>query len=162
MAREIVTDELWALIEPILPPPKPRRFRYPGRKPIDNRATLTGILFVLRTGIPWEDLPKEMGCGSGMTCWRRLRDWQQAGVWDDIHQVLLNKLHEADKIDWSRTVVDSSSVRAVLGGADRAEPYGSREKRHEAPHPRGRQRYSAGEDAHGGQCPRCHPTDSSG
>ena len=87
MAREIVTDELWTLIEPILPPPKRRRFRYPGRKAVENRAALTGIVFVLRSGIPWEDLPKEMGCGCGMTCWRRLRDWQEAGVWDDIHQV---------------------------------------------------------------------------
>lgn len=116
MAREIVTDELWGLIEPLLPPAKPRRFRFPGRKPVENRAALTGIVFVLRTGIPWEDLPKEMGCGCGMTCWRRLRDWQEAGVWDDIHQLLLNKLHAADKLDWSRTAADSSSVRAVFGG----------------------------------------------
>lgn len=116
MAREILSDELWSLIEPILPPPKPRRFRFPGRKPVEHRAALTGILFVLRTGIPWEDLPKEMGCGCGMTCWRRLRDWQEAGVWDDIHQVLLNKLREGDKIDWSCMIVDSSSVRAVFGG----------------------------------------------
>jgi transposase len=116
MAKEIVPDDLWALIEPILPHPK-RRFRYPGRKPVDNRRALTGILFVLRTGIPWEDLPQEMGCGSGMTCWRRLRDWQEAGVWIDLHHVLLNQLRQADKIDWSRTVVDSSSVRAVFGGS---------------------------------------------
>lgn len=115
MAKEIVPDDLWALIEPILPRSK-RRFRYPGRKPVDNRRTLTGILFVLRTGIPWEDLPQELGCGSGMTCWRRLRDWQEAGVWIDLHHVLLNHLRQADKIDWSRTVVDSSSVRAVFGG----------------------------------------------
>jgi len=57
-----------------------------------------------------------MGCGCGMTCWRRLRDWQEAGVWDDIHHMLLNRLREADKIDWSRAVVDSASVRAVFGG----------------------------------------------
>ena len=116
MARPILDDKLWKLIEPLLPPPKPRRFRYPGRKPVENRAALTGILFVLRTGIGWEYLPKEMGCGSGMTCWRRLRDWQQAGVWDRIHRVLLNRLRQADKIDFSRAVVDSASVRAVLGG----------------------------------------------
>jgi len=116
MAREMVRDDLWGLIEPILPPPKPRRFRYPGRKPVENRAALTGIIFVLRTGIPWEDLPKEMGCGCGMTCWRRLRDWHEAGVWDDIHHVLLNHLREADRLDWSRVAVDSSSVRAVFGG----------------------------------------------
>ena len=100
MAREILSDELWSLIEPILPPPKPRRFRFPGRKPVEHRTALTGIRFVLRTGIPWEDLPKEMGCGCGMTCWRRLRDWQEAGVWDDIHQVLFNKLREGDTIEF--------------------------------------------------------------
>jgi len=77
---------------------------------------LTGILFVLKTGIPWEDLPQEMGCGCGMTCWRRLRDWQEAGVWQDIHHLLLNRLRESDQIDWSRAVVDSASVRAVFGG----------------------------------------------
>ena len=116
MARPILDDKLWKLIEPLLPPPKPRRFRYPGRKPVENRAALTGILFVLRTGIGWEYLPQEMDCGSGMTCWRRLRDWQAAGVWDRIHQVLLDKLRQGDQLDWSRAAVDSASVRAV-GGA---------------------------------------------
>ncbi|VWD55184.1 Insertion element IS402 [Burkholderia lata] len=84
MAKPILDDELWSLIQPLLPPPKPRRTRYPGRKPLDDRAVLTGILFVLQSGIPWEMLPQEMGCGSGMSCWRRLRDWQQAGVWDRL------------------------------------------------------------------------------
>lgn len=116
MAKPILDDALWALIEPHLPPPRPRRFKYPGRKPLDRRKVLTGIFFVLRTGIPWELLPKEMGCGSGMTCWRYLRDLQAAGVWQKIHEVLLAKLHGADQIDWSRAVVDSSSVRAVFGG----------------------------------------------
>ena len=116
MSRELVSDELWELIEPILPPPKRRRHRYPGRKPFDRRRVLTGILFVLRSGIPWEMLPQEMGCGSGMTCWRYLRDWQRKGVWQRIHKLLLAKLREADSIDWSRAVVDSASVRAVFGG----------------------------------------------
>jgi len=120
MAKPILDDRLWKLIQPLLPPPKPRRFRYPGRKPVENRAALTGILFVLRTGIGWEYLPQEMGCGSGMTCWRRLRDWQAAGVWDKIHRVLLNKLRRADQIDWSRAAVDSASVRAVGGAKKRA------------------------------------------
>jgi transposase len=120
MAKQLLDDDLWNLIEPILPPPKRRRFRYPGRKPISHRQTLDGILFVLKTGIPWEYLPLEMGCGSGMTCWRRLRDWQRRGVWQRLHNLLLNKLREADKIDWSRAVVDSTSVRAVFGGRRRA------------------------------------------
>ena len=115
MARPILDDKLWEIIEPIIPKKK-RRFRYPGRKPISDRDALTGILFVLKTGIGWEYLPQEMGCGSGMTCWRRLRDWQKAGVWDKIHQIFLTKLRQCDRIDFSRAVVDSASVRAVLGG----------------------------------------------
>jgi transposase len=120
MAKQILDDELWQIIEPLLPKKK-RRFRYPGRKPLDNRAVLKGILFVLKTGIAWEDLPQEMGCGSGMTCWRRLRDWQKAGVWDKIHRVLLNQLRRADQVDFSRAVVDSASVRAIFGGRKQAQ-----------------------------------------
>jgi transposase len=116
MAKAVLDEGLWRLIKPLLPEPKRRRRRHPGRRPLGNRAALTGILFVLKTGIPWEYLPAEMGCGSGMTCWRRLRDWQRRGVWDRIHRVLLAKLRRADKIDWSRAVADSTSVRAVSGG----------------------------------------------
>jgi len=83
MARPIVSDELWEVIEPLIPKVE-RRFRHPGRKRIDDRKVLTGILFVLQTGIPWEHLPQEMGCGSGMTCWRRLKEWQDAGVWQRL------------------------------------------------------------------------------
>jgi transposase len=117
MARPLVSDELWGLIEPLIPEVQ-RRFRYPGRKRLDDREVLTGILFVLRTGIPWEYLPQELGCGSGMTCWRRLREWQEAGVWQRLHELLLAKLNEADLIDWSRAAIDSSHVRA-FGGAPR-------------------------------------------
>jgi len=116
MAKALLDDDLWALIEPLLPPAKPRRSKYPWRKPLDDRAVLTGILFVLQSGIPWEMLPQEMGCGSGMSCWRRLRAWQEAGVWDRLHEVLLARLRTADRIDWSRCIVDSSSIRAVGAG----------------------------------------------
>ena len=116
MAKTLVNDALWTIIEPHIPT-KPRRKRHPGRKPLPDRAVFTGILFVLMSGIPWEMLPKEMKCGSGMTCWRRLRDWQNAGVWQTIHRVLLDKLRHADMIDFSRAVVDSGTVRAV-GGAN--------------------------------------------
>jgi transposase len=119
MPRQLVDDELWSIIEPLLPPPKRRRKRYPGRKPLGNRQVLTGILFVLMSGLPWEMLPREMGCGSGMTCWRRLRAWQKAGVWARLHGVLLAKLRAADKLDFSRAVADSSSIRAVHGGKKR-------------------------------------------
>lgn len=115
MAKPLIDDELWAIIEPLIPT-KPRRFRFPGRKRLDNRRALTGIVFVLKTGIGWEDLPQEMDCGSGMTCWRRLHEWQAAGVWQDLHEVLLARLNAAEHIDWSRAVVDSSSVRALKGG----------------------------------------------
>src|ERR1700737_4586359 len=122
MAKPLLTDELWQRIQPLLPPPRPRRFRPPGRTPIEDRKTLTGILFVLQTGIPWEYLPQEMGCGSGVTCWRRLREWQQAGVWQRLHELLLAKLNQAELIDWSRAVIDSSHVRAFGGRKDRPEP----------------------------------------
>jgi len=96
MARELVTDELWEVIEPLLPeePPKPKG----GRPRIDDRQALTGIIFVLKSGIPWEMLPQEMGCGSGMSCRRRLEEWQEAGVWERLHQKLLERLGEADQI----------------------------------------------------------------
>jgi transposase len=114
MAKPLLTDELWQRIEPLLPPepPKPKG----GRPPVPNRAALTGILFVLRTGTQWEYLPKEMGCGCGMTCWRRLHAWHQAGVWQKVWELLLDELGLADAIDWSRALIDSASVRALFGG----------------------------------------------
>lgn len=114
MAKPLVTDELWELIKPHLPPEPPKPLG--GRPRVSDRACLTGILFVLKTGMPWEYLPQEMGCGSGMTCWRRLRDWQEAGVWQTIWQVLLNELGSAGEIDWSTSAIDSCSVRALFGG----------------------------------------------
>jgi len=111
----IVPDELWDRIEPLLPQVK-RRYRYPGRKRLDDRKVLSGILFILYTGIPWEFLPQELGFGSGMTCWRRLGDWQDAGVWQRLHEALLAELNAAGALDWSRAVIDSSHVRALKGG----------------------------------------------
>ena len=84
-----------------------------------NRAALTGILFVLKTGLPWEYLPKEMECGSGMTCWRRLHEWQQAGVWAGLHRVLLERMDQAGQLDWSRASLDSTSIPAKKGGPRR-------------------------------------------
>lgn len=114
MAEPLVSDELWSVVEPLIPKHKPNPKG--GRPPIADRKALTGILFVLKSGIPWEMLPQEMGCGSGMTCWRRLEAWQKAGVWDRLHCELLKRLQAADLIDWSRAAVDSASVRAVGGG----------------------------------------------
>ncbi len=112
----MVSDELWAEIAPLLPPRPPRRSRYPGRRPLDDRKVLCGILFVLYTAIPWEYLPQELGFGSGMTCWRRLRDWNDAGVWQRLHEVLLARLRGAGHLDMSRAVIDGSHIRALKGG----------------------------------------------
>jgi transposase len=112
----IVSDELWARIEPLLPVVVPRRSDRPGRPRRDDRQALCGILFVLYTGISWEFLPQELGFGSGMTCWRRLRDWNEAGVWQRLHENLLAELHAAGQLDWSRAVVDGSHLRAMKGG----------------------------------------------
>ena len=118
MARPLVPDDLWAAVEPLLPPSRPRPKG--GRPPISDRAALTGILFVLKTGLPWEYLPAEMGCGSGMSCWRRLRDWQEAGVWAALHRVLLERLHGSGQLDWRRAALDSASVPAKRGARRRA------------------------------------------
>ena len=127
MARELVTDELWETIEPLLPPepPKPQG----GRPRVDDRAALTGIVFVLKSGIPWEMLPQEMGCGSGMTCWRRSREWQEAGVWERLHLALLDRLGEADLIDWERASLDSASIPAKRGAQKPERIRRIREKR---------------------------------
>jgi transposase len=119
MAAALLPDPLWDLVEPFLP--APHRRPKGGRPRVSDRACPTGILFVLRSGIPWRMLPQELGCGSGMTYWRRVRDWQQAGVWDLIHFALLDWLACSDQIDWSRAVVDSCSIRAVYGG-DQIDP----------------------------------------
>ncbi len=113
MAIRLVSDALWERIALLLPPepPKPKG----GRPRIPDRACLTGIIFVLRSGIPWEMLPQEMGCGSGMTCWRRLRDWHVAGVWERLHRVLLDELGRADQIEWERACLDSASIPAKKG-----------------------------------------------
>ena len=114
MSKPLVPDALWETIAPLLPaePPKPKG----GRPRVPDRACLTGIVFVLRSGVPWELLPPGMGCGSGMTCWRRLRDWQAAGVWDRLHRELLNRLGAADRIAWERACLDSASIPAKKGG----------------------------------------------
>ena len=119
MPSVLIPEGLWPIIEKILPPspPRPRG----GRPRIPDRAALSGILFVLRTGIGWEDLPPELGCGSGVTCWRRLREWQQAGVWDRLHQELLRRLRSANRLDFSRVCVDSSSIPAKKGALPRAQ-----------------------------------------
>ena len=146
MAMKLVTDELWEVIQPLLPdePPKPNG----GRPRIDDRAALTGILFVLKSGIPWEMLPQEMGCGSGMTCWRRLKEWQEAGVVGEAAPCLAQIVLEADQIYWERASLDSASIPAKRGAQrpERIQPI--RKSGLEAPCYFGPRRHPAGGSAH--------------
>jgi len=115
-SRRLVSDELWAVVEPLIPAPPPRRG--PGGRPrVPDRSVLEGILFVLTTGCRWRDLPAELGCGSGVTCWRRLREWERARVWSRLHQAILDRLGQQGLIDWSRHCVDGVSVRAKRGAS---------------------------------------------
>jgi transposase len=113
MATVVLSDDLWAIIAPLLPPdpPKPKG----GRPRLDDRRALNGVLFILKHGLGWQALPKELGFGSGMTCWRRWRTWVEAGVWPKLSQVLLDRLGRAEQIDWDRAHIDSSSVPAPRG-----------------------------------------------
>ena len=115
MARKKINNELWKALQPLLPTvePSPKG----GRPRVEDRAALNGILFVLQTGIPWEDLPQELGFGSGMTCWRRLRDWQTSGVWGRLHLAMLTRLREHDQIDWTRASIDGAAVASPRGAS---------------------------------------------
>lgn len=111
-----VPDALWERVRSLLPKPRRRRSRYPGRNPIEDRKVLTGMIFVLRTGIPWREMPPELGGGSGMTCLRRLKPWHRTGVFQKLYEILLADLNGADTIDWSRALVDSATTKAPSGG----------------------------------------------
>jgi transposase len=109
----LVTDELWSGVEPLLPkhPPSPKG----GRKRCDDRNCLEGILFVLRGGNPWHMVPREIGA-SPSSCWRRFHEWTVCGVWDELHRKFLRQLGERDQLDTDRSIIDSASVRALKGG----------------------------------------------
>src|SRR3981081_2074002 len=128
MSQALIDDDLWTRIEPLLPKRRPRHRQYAGRKPIPDRAVLTGILFVLRSGIPWKMLPTEMGCGSGSTCWRRLGGWRRGVGWKRLHRALRTELRRRGRLDLARAVVDSASLRALRGGKklDRTLPIAAR------------------------------------
>jgi transposase len=110
----LVPEQLWPAIQPLLPSPPSR---YGGRPRVDDRAALVGIVYQLRTGVPWLLPTSQLGCGSPVTCWRRLRDWQRAGVWQHLHHQLLDQLGRQGRLDWSRASLDSLSVRAKRGAA---------------------------------------------
>jgi transposase len=119
MAERLVSDEFWARVEPVIPK-VPRRFRHPGRKRVDDRCCLEAIMYVLKTGCQWAMVPaSETGC-SGKTAWRRMDEWDRAGVWDRLHESLLGELNASARIDWSTGVIDSSTARAVFGGSSLA------------------------------------------
>ena len=113
MAAPLVPDALWAIVEPLIPPTRPSPKG--GRPRVPDRAAFTGIVFVLKYGVPWVAIAQEVGCGSGVTCWRRLRDWQQAGVWDQLHWALLDQLGDQGRIDWERACLDRAKVPAKRG-----------------------------------------------
>src|SRR5438477_903752 len=131
MSERLIDDALCRRIEPLLPKPPRRRWKFMGRPRIPDRAALTGMLVVRRSGIPWQMLRTEMGCGSGSTCWRRLVRWQRAGVWRRLHAVLLAELRQRGQLDLTRALVDSASVRALRGGKklDRTQPIAVRRGR---------------------------------
>jgi transposase len=128
MSQRLIDDALWLRIEPLIPKRRRGRGHRAGRKPHPDRAVVTGILFVLRSGLPWKMLPLEMGCGSGSTCRRRLIEWQRVGVWRRIHRALLTDLRRRGDLDLRRAIVDSASVRAPRGGKklDRTPPIAAR------------------------------------
>lgn len=119
MREQEIIDQLWDRLEPLLPQ-RTRRYRHPGRLRRDDRAALAGILHVLRTGINWQQLPTTTFGVSGSTCWRRLSEWQEQGVWQQLHEVLLAELRAAGLLDLAHAVVDSSHVRALKGGTTSA------------------------------------------
>ena len=114
MAKELLPDELWQEVEPLLPPHPPASPKG-GRPPVDDRDALAGILFVLKTGIPWQALPTEAFDVSGSSCWRRFDEWTAAGIWPELHRRLLDRLGKAGGVNLDRVVVDSQSVRAKKG-----------------------------------------------
>ena len=155
--KPLVSDALWEKLEPLLPPPPPRRFRFPGRKPLDYRKTLTGILFVPKTGIAWDDLPADLGCGCGKTCRHHLRLWHRAGVWQELHALLLAELNGADQIDWSRALIDASFCKAPgRGRGHRPQPHGPQQVRQQAPRPDRRPGYALERDRDRRQRQRGH------
>lgn len=161
MPKSLIDDELWGRIEPLLPKRRPRNRRYAGRAPIPDRAALTGILFVLRSGLPWNMLPREMGCGSGTTCWRRLVKWQRAGVWKRLHTALLTELRRRGQLDLDRAVVDSASARCA-GEENWTEPYRSPQGRVETSRSHRRARASDRRDPDRRQPERRHPAPAAG
>ena len=116
--RMELTDAQWVRIEPLLP--RFKRSAKGGRKPVDNRRVFEGILWVLRSGARWKDLPEEFPSPS--TCWRRLRDWEEQDVWLRLWRAFLSELDEKGQLDWAETFADGSFAPAKKGALVSARP----------------------------------------
>src|ERR1700674_308027 len=154
MAQPLLDDALWARLEPLLPKPRRRARRRGGRPRVSERAALTGILFVLRGGLPWQMLPREMGCGSGSTCWRRLVGWERFGVWRRLHETLLAELRRRGRLDQRWTA--GRSARCA-GEKNWTEPNRSPQGGVQTPHRDRCARGAAGGACHGRERRRHHP-----
>ena len=118
MGKPLVSNQLWEVVKPLVT--RPRAYPKGGRPPIDDRAALTGILFVLSTGLRWQDLPAELGCGSGMTCWRRWHEWSEQGVWEDVQSAIVAHHPQARKFDWERLHSRTNRRRPSVAQAPKA------------------------------------------
>jgi transposase len=121
LADDLVPEQLWAIVEPLLPAP-PRPPDGGRHRTISDRACLAAIVYMARTSTPWRLLPaRELGCGSPATCWRRLTEWANAGVFDQLRLQVLDRLGQRGQLDWSQVSVDTMSVRAKRGGTTWAQ-----------------------------------------
>jgi transposase len=157
MAQPLLDDALWARLEPLLPKPRRRARRRGGRPRVSERAALTGILFVLRGGLPWQMLPREMGCGSGSTCWRRLVEWERAGVWRRLHETLLAELRRRDGSTSAGRWWTAGRTARCAGEKNWTEPNRSPQGGVQTPHRNRCARGAAGGACHGRERQRHHP-----
>jgi len=119
-----INNHQWKMLKTLLP--KPKRSPKGGRPPADNREVLEGILWVLRTGARWQDLPNRYPSAS--TCWRRLRLWEEQGVWLDVWRKFLSMLDEKGALDWQEAFIDGSFAPAKKGGPLLGLPNGAKER----------------------------------
>ncbi|MFI0907081.1 IS5 family transposase [Streptomyces sioyaensis] len=159
MSVDLVPDELWERIAPLLPHHPARKHRNPGRLRVPDRVALADIVYVLRKGVAWRDVPSQVvGC-SGVTSWRRLRDWTEAGVWPQLHQELLVELRVAGLLEMDDCAIDAPTSGRSKGGACRAFAHRSRQARLQAPCDRRPTRYPAGRLPDRRKPARCHAVD---
>ena len=120
--KRVLTDEQWARIAPHLPehPPSPKG----GRPRADDRACFEGILWLLRSGARWQDIPVDLPSGS--TCWRRLQEWAAGEVLEHIQAILVRELDALGRVDLGELLADATFIRAKKGGSKSARPSAAR------------------------------------